>query len=1511
MSTALRALIVDDDPDDYIITRDLLADFSDESVELQWEVAYDEALARMLREEFDIFLLDYRLGQYTGLDLLREAYSRGCRVPAILLTGVDAREIDDEARAVGVASFIPKVDLTTDLLKRSIRYAMEQAQRLDTVQSASDFGYAVLDALSAHIAVVDADGTIIAVNQAWRLLADEHDIHDVAHGIGSRYVIACGAAAVSGDLDTITILDGLQAVLAGQHDSFYHEYPCYGLEETQWFAVRITALRDVQYGRAVVAHENITARKRAEEWEQLLVTISDALQESLDPETTLTRLASQLLPAVADWCSIVLVDPDGSLRRVAVVHADPAKAPLASMLMQLPLDPESTVGLPAAIRSSRPTVDPDIQVDNWRVNRSAEYVRVHKALGITSQMNVPLIARGQVIGGIALIVGDSARRYTAADLPFIEEVAKRAALAINNAQLHHELQRSELRYRTLIEEMPGTVYLAAPDDLGHLLYQSPQIATLLGFTAKEWTENPWYWHTRLHPDDAERVRASDAEAVATGEPFTIDYRTFKRDGSLVWVRDYGMLMRDEQGEPLHWLGITLDITEQKAAEEALRESEQRLRDVVENIPAVTYTSTVVDGLTEHARLAVSRQITSILGYSTDDLSTRDGWNRIVHPDDRELVTRLTIESDQSGEPFDATYRVQTVTGNWRWIRNVAVYTTRSDERVDVWQGFLFDVSDQKDAEVGLRESESRFRSAFDDAATGMALVALDGTFLRVNRAYCQMLGYQEDELLRLDVRAITHTDDIYEGMSRVPRLVSGELSISYLEKRYLRKDGTLLWGSLTSSLVRDDNGSPLYLIAQVQDITERKELERQITHQAFHDALTGLPNRVLMRDRIEQALASARRYGQQAAVLFLDLDNFKIINDSLGHSRGDDLLVEVSRRLLECVREVDTVTRFGGDEFVIVLTDVRGLPDVLDIARRVAKALDQPVQLASRFVRIHASIGIVVTRGDEDADDVLRHADIAMYRAKNGGRNRIELFDPVLAEHASQRLEREDALRHAIEHGDLVLHYQPKISIPRREVIGVEALVRWQHSERGLIFPGEFIDLAEETGLIVGLGEWVLEEACRQFQQWRKQGIVSRSARMSVNLSGKQFSQPDLVGRVSEILEQTGLGAEQLVLEITETVMMEDIPGTVRMLEELKALGIAIAIDDFGMQHSSLARLSEFPVDYLKIDRHFVARLGDDLQSAVIVSGIIGLAHALGMQVVAEGVETPVQLGRLQELGCEIAQGYLFSKPISASGMQNLLERTPWSRTSESVDSGSGVESTATPAHISVEAVGLHECYARYLSALLDADPQSALQVLQMAMDNGVSVEQCYLEIIASAQYEIGRLWQENRLSIAQEHLATNISQQALALLSQSLTRAEPTGKRAIVACVQGEQHWIGARIVSDFFETEGFEVRFLGADVPTDSLIRMVVETQPDVIALSVAMTFNLPVLRDAIDRIRAVAGEQPVILVGGRALLWSKESISSLSARVCTGPVHEAVTMVRDYIQDVAVHELPTIAS
>jgi diguanylate cyclase (GGDEF)-like protein/PAS domain S-box-containing protein len=574
---------------------------------------------------------------------------------------------------------------------------------------------------------------------------------------------------------------------------------------------------------------------------------------------------------------------------------------------------------------------------------------------------------------------------------------------------------------------------------------------------------------------------------------------------------------------------------------------------------------------------------------------------------------------------------------------------------------------ERDAE----NHEELFRNVFQHAA-GMAIVSPNGRWLRVNPALCETLGYDESELLACSFQDITHPDDLGNVLVQLDKQLNSALPSCQIEQRYLHKFGHSVWVLLTMSLIRDPAGVPIHFVCQFQDITRRKQTEERLVHDVFHDALTGLPNRSLFMDRLGLALERSKRRREQVfAVLFLDLDSFKTVNDSLGHMIGDQLLIEVARRLKACLRTTDTVARLGGDEFTILLEDLNVESEALRIVDRFQRELARAFKFGIHDLSITASIGVVSNcAGYETAEEILRDADAAMYRAKSMGKAGYEVVDRNQHSRASlevPHLER-DLLR-AIERDQLLVYYQPIVSLESGNLLGFEALVRWRHPQKGLISPADFIPLAEDSGFIIEVGKWVLREACLQLKSWQDKFPFHRSLSVSVNLSLKQFMQSDLVDQIMNILQETGLDPRMLKLELTESIVMDNVVAATVMLQQLRAVGVEIGIDDFGTGYSSLSYLHRLPINSLKIDGSFVTGMVENEDNTEIIRTIVTLAKSLRLNVIAEGVETFEQLTKLRVLKCDAGQGFLFSKATDAETAASLLGlRTQWQATMSSID---------------------------------------------------------------------------------------------------------------------------------------------------------------------------------------------------------------------------------------------------
>jgi diguanylate cyclase (GGDEF)-like protein/PAS domain S-box-containing protein len=629
---------------------------------------------------------------------------------------------------------------------------------------------------------------------------------------------------------------------------------------------------------------------------------------------------------------------------------------------------------------------------------------------------------------------------------------------------------------------------------------------------------------------------------------------------------------------------------------------------------------------------------------------------LVHPDFREAYRQRTLAPPSALAGIPQRFEMKLASrngGNGTWL-DLTLSRVEYDG-AGALMAMGFDITDRKLAEEAMRESERRLRDLIENVQLISLLVETGGEVSFANEYVLELLGCAEEDVIGRNWFDLAVPEEHRAALkeSFLDRMRQGIVA-PHDEYEIVTTRGERRLVSWNNTVLHDPGGAPAGMASIGADVTERRRAEERLLHDAIHDSLTQLPNRALFMDRLRGAVARLkRRPGYAFAVLFLDVDRFKVINDSLGHGAGDQLLLQVSGLIAATLRDEHTLARLGGDEFAILLDDI----DTKDAARRVAErifeSLKSPIRIGEQEVFASVSIGIAFSGPEyERAEDLLRDADTAMYQAKTAGKARFQIFDDSMHTRAVRVLNLENSLRRAIERSELVMHFQPIVSLAGGTLAGFESLVRWQHPERGLVSPGEFIHLAEETGLIYGIGRWTLQESCRCLQSW---GAAAAGLSVSVNLSGRQFSQPDLIEQIEAALLDSGLEARRLKLEITESVIMENPEVAVAMLSRLKALGTRVSIDDFGTGYSSLSYLLRFPADTLKIDRSFVAALGKGGKNEDIVGAIISLGRSLEMDVIAEGVETVEQRDILKALGCGYGQGYLFSRAVPPAEAMNAL----------------------------------------------------------------------------------------------------------------------------------------------------------------------------------------------------------------------------------------------------------------
>jgi diguanylate cyclase (GGDEF)-like protein/PAS domain S-box-containing protein len=760
----------------------------------------------------------------------------------------------------------------------------------------------------------------------------------------------------------------------------------------------------------------------------------------------------------------------------------------------------------------------------------------------------------------------------------------------------------------------------------------------------------------LHPADRPAAVELRERGFDSGHRET--FRVVHPDQSVRHLQSWTDVQYDAFGQPARVLGATIDVTERESALERLADGRAKLAAALDLNATAMWEWDVDSG-----RLTWSARMTELMGRDPEGPAPDvEDFLVCVHPDDRDRIREMGERQVATGVPEETTYRVVHPGGPVRHIRAWTDVRFGHDGRVTHLWGTALDITPEQEYAARLRASEEHFRVAFDMAPIGMSMIGLVsetvGQYLRTNAAFQQMLGRTEDELLAAQMGELTHPEDRERDSTQFARLVAGELSSLAFEKRYLRGDGETVHAWITSSVVHDDRGEPLYLITHAVDISDRLREQAELKRLALTDTLTGLANRTLLNDRLEHALARLRRQPSSLAMLLLDVDRFKTVNDSLGHQVGDALLVGIGQRLEAVTRGDCTVARLGGDEFVVLVEGLEQPDAIHPVAERLLESLRQPFDLGlPQPMSATVSIGVsIATSAERDPSDLYREADLALYRAKDGGRDQYALFDAQLRASADRRLTAETLLRRALGDDSVVPVYQPIIDLQDGRVSGAEALARID--DRGvLVAPAAFIDVAEETGLIVEVDSRMFELVAAEAGRLRDLGVPVR--RLTTNVSARTLEDPAFVRRARAALERHQVPRSVVRIELTERTLLAPTPATREAIAQLKDLGLGIGLDDFGTGYSALAYLQTFPLDFLKIDRSFVSRLGVSGRDNAIVAAVVDLAHAHDLVVVGEGVETPEQLAALRQAGCDWAQGYLMGKPMSADELVELIRSDP------------------------------------------------------------------------------------------------------------------------------------------------------------------------------------------------------------------------------------------------------------
>ena len=787
-----------------------------------------------------------------------------------------------------------------------------------------------------------------------------------------------------------------------------------------------------------------------------------------------------------------------------------------------------------------------------------------------------------------------------------------------------------------------------------LLYFNHACVDVSGWSAAEVLGRP-FWEVLIPPEDVEQRRARLTRVLHGDVPASLQApHAFET----VWRTRSGgrrnLALRCAvigEGDAAVVVTTGVDVTDAREVERALAELDEHHHLLVESSTEMIARYSL-DGVLEY----VSPACKLLLGIEPAELVGGSPYAR-MHDDDVPAAREAFAEIVRTGGPVRLELRLSARDGRSVWVESTGHAVLGEGGETRFVQTQMRDITERRRVADALRAAQSEIGVLFDGAPLAMALLTIDGVVQKVNPAMCAFLGYRAEELVGEPWQRFTHPDDVAETAQERDRLLAGEQVAIALEKRYRRRDGSDAWGRLAASVVEAADGTPQFL-AQVMDIGEQRRAQEDLQHASLHDPLTGLPNRVLFADRLTLALVRAQADGRPLGVLYCDLDRFKLVNDAFGHGEGDRLLSRAAERLRRALRAEDTIARVGGDEFAVICESARDEGGVLAIADRVVAELSEPFPLgaaAGEHASVGVSVGIAFAGAGSTADELLSHGEAAMYGAKTEGRGRAAVYHGGLGAQAASLLRLHTDLRRAIERDELVPYFQPQIDLASGAMIGAEALVRWLHPERGVLPPGDFVPLAEETGLVLGLGAAVLRAACVEAAGWRRYGPLP----IAVNVSAVQLADPDFPALVERSLVESGLPAQRLCLEVTEGALVRATVDVDDVFRRLRGLGVRLAIDDFGTGYATFEYARRLPFDTLKIHGSFVRGLGRDVRDEGIVASILLLAGALGVGVIAEGVETALQREHLVDAGCAVGQGFLFARPMDAAALQRYLaERT-------------------------------------------------------------------------------------------------------------------------------------------------------------------------------------------------------------------------------------------------------------
>ena len=1336
-----RVLLIDDDEDEFLIVSALLREsvrttnvLCASRVVLEWTDNNRAALEQIAAGAYDAYLIDYRLGDMTGLQLIERAVAGGCDAPLILLSGQDDPRVDAQAMRAGATDYLVKDQLSGALLERTLRYALAgkaSERELRAVAAQNARLMAAIEGANVGVSLLetrDSENRVTYVNSAFTRITG----FESSEIIGQTLGVLGGRQTAPGLAEKMR-----QQMLAGQS--------CEGLalnfrrdgtpfwNEAHFAPIPVAPgessghvgfFQDVS-ARIAAEKAAAEARQNLENAQALTHLGSWAYEDS--PETGAPFFSrwsdetfriiglppSERAPDFGVWIQAVhpddrdfviaqagralhgatpfdyecrLLRESGEVRHVHVrVHRErDAHAGIPFLITGTILDVTERKRAERAERDLETRLQTIMQTAPlilWSLDMEGKFTLSEghflRRLGLEPGQVVrqsvfeiyadnPKVTEmcQRALGGEACqgITESRGRHFVVYVAPEWNERGEQTGIAgisydlTEQFQAQRALLESEARFERIIANVPGMVYQLVQNRDGeyHFDYVSDAVAQLYGVSPAQALQDADLLLGAVAAEDKTEFWRSVKQSAREGSDWQMELSIVATNGERRFIRGQARPIRRDDGA-IVWDGILVDLTQSRVADEALKQSQSALDEAQKLARIGSFTWNLRSG-----ESLWSDEMYRIFEMEPGaPIPEPAVVLKHYHPDDEVILTHL-MENRIVGSRADGeTVRLIRSDGSIRYIEARASLQYDEAGQPLIMNGSLQDVTQRVEAERALRESEERYALAARGTKDGLWDWNLATDEIYFSPHWKEMIGYGDDEIGSAPDEWLNriHPDDLEIVKTRIEEHVCAQSSQCECEYRLRNAAGEYRWMLGRGLALFDADGVATRLSGSQTDITDRKLAENQLEYNAFYDtALTNLPNRALFAERLDRTLARGNRHPDQTfAVLFLDIDHFKKINDSLGHLTGDRLLIEAAARFARCLRPGDTVARFGGDEFAILLDDVASIADVHQVADRIHAELEAPFPLDGHEAFVTVSMGIVMGHGDAaTAEELLRSADTAMYRAKGAGRGRHEVFEATMHTRAVRMLEMETDLRRALERDELRLHYQPIIDLRSGQINGFEALVRWQHPQRGLVSPGDFIPLAEETGLIVPIGWWVLENACRQAQKWKNQ---FGPLQMSVNLSPKQLSRPDMFARVQGALERTGFDAHLLKLEVTETVIMESAHTSIEMFVSLKNLGVRFSMDDFGTGYSSLSYLHRFPLDAIKIDRSFVSHMKPGGRDHEIVGTIISMARGLKMNVVAEGVEAPEQLRYLRDMGCDYAQGFWMSKPHESAQIEELLRR--------------------------------------------------------------------------------------------------------------------------------------------------------------------------------------------------------------------------------------------------------------